>query len=113
MSDARIPRIAYGLLVATGVLDWVRRYPLLLSRMATHFGPHGEVNNWRSMAVVGWFACAPLFLQLFVASEAIGANMPSHGPFAIGATLAVLPGLAAFTGVWTVMLMRHFRRVPQ
>jgi len=25
MSDARIPRIAYGLLLGTGVLDWARR----------------------------------------------------------------------------------------
>jgi hypothetical protein len=41
MSDARIPRIAYGLLLGTGVLDWVRRYPLLPARMASHFGPHG------------------------------------------------------------------------
>jgi uncharacterized membrane protein len=137
-------------------------------RMASHFGPHGEVTNgqskeqfFMSMAVVvgvsfvagfvvplligimpasminlpnkqywlaperrkktmrylsmkmGWFACVLLFLQLFVASEAISANMPSHGQFAIGATFAVLFGLVAFMGVWTVMLMRHFRRVPQ
>jgi hypothetical protein len=49
MSDARIPRIAYGLLLGTGVPDWVRRDPLLPSRMASHFGPHGEVNNWQSI----------------------------------------------------------------
>jgi hypothetical protein len=49
MSDARIPRLAYGLLLGTGVLDWVRRYPLLPSRMASHIGPQGEVNNWRSI----------------------------------------------------------------
>jgi hypothetical protein len=55
------------------------------------------------MAVVGWFACALLFLQLFVASEAISANIASHRQFAIGATFAVLPGLVAFMGVWTVM----------
>jgi hypothetical protein len=30
-----------------------------------------------------------------------------------GATFAVLFGLVAFMGVWTVMLMRYFRRVPQ
>jgi hypothetical protein len=48
------------------------------------------------MAVVGWFACALLFLQLFVASEAITANMPWHGQFAIGATFAVLPGLLSW-----------------
>jgi hypothetical protein len=108
MSDARIPRLAYGLLLGTGVLDWVRRYPLLPSRMASHL-----IGGALSMAVVGWFACALLFLQLFVASEAISANIASHRQFAIGATFAVLPGLVAFMGVCTVMLMRHFRRVPQ
>ena len=121
MNDPRIPRIVYGLLLAIGVLDWVRRYPLLPARMASHFGPHGEVTNWQSkeqffmtMVVVvgvsfvagfvvpqligvlpanmvnlphkeywlaaerreetmrylsmkmGWFACAVLFLLLFV-----------------------------------------------
>ena len=41
---------------------------------------------------LGWCACAVLFLLLFVASEAIYANMPSHGQFNIAATLAVLFG---------------------
>ena len=48
MNDPRIPRIVYGFLLAIGVLDWVRRYPLLPARMASHFGPHGEVTNWQS-----------------------------------------------------------------
>lgn len=168
MSDAWIPRTVYGFLLAIGALDWVRRYPLLPGRMASHFGPHGEVTNWQSkeqffmtMVVVvgvsfvagflapfligvmpanminlpnkeywlapvrreetmrylgmkmGWFACALLFLQLFVTSEAINANMPAHPPFDIGATFAVLFGLVAFMGIWTVSLLRHFRQVLQ
>jgi uncharacterized membrane protein len=168
MNDPRVPRIVYVLLLAMGVLDWVRRYPLLPARMAAHFGPHGEVNGWQSkerffmsMAVVvgvsfvagfivplligimpasvinlpnkqywlapeqrqetmrylsrrmGWFACAVLFLHLFVASEAISANMPSHGQFDIGATFAVLFGFVVFMGIWTILLLHHFRRVPQ
>jgi uncharacterized membrane protein len=48
MSDARIPRIVHGFLLAIGVLDWVRRYALLPARMASHFGPHGEVTNGQS-----------------------------------------------------------------
>jgi uncharacterized membrane protein len=150
MSDAWVPRVVYGFLLGIGVLDWVRRYPLLPARMASHFGPHGEVTNRQSkeqffmtMAVVvgvsfvagfvvppligimpasminlpnkeywlaperrketmrylgakmGWFGCALLFLLLFVTSEAIDANMPSHGQFDIGATFAVLFGFVA------------------
>jgi len=168
MNDPRIPRIVYGFLLAIGVLDGVRRYPLLPARMASHFGPHGEVTNWQSreqffmtMLVVvglsfvagfvvprligvlpanmvnlpqkaywlaaerreetlrylsmkmGWFACAVLFLLLFVAAEAINANMPSHGQFAIGATFAVLCGFVAFMGIWTILLLRHFNRIPK
>jgi hypothetical protein len=46
MNDLRIPRIVYGFLLAIGALDWVRRYPLLPARMASYFGPHGEVTDW-------------------------------------------------------------------
>jgi uncharacterized membrane protein len=168
MNDPRVPRIVYVFLLAMGVLDWVRRYPLLPARMASHFGPHGEVTNWQSkeqffmtMAVVvgvsfvaafvvpllvgvlparmvnlphkdywlaaerrektlqylsmkmGWFGCALLFLHLFVTSEAINANMPSHGQFDTGATFAVLFGFVIFMGIWTVSLLRHFNLVPR
>src|SRR5262249_38693392 len=160
MNDPRIPRIVYGFLLAIGVLDGVRRYPLLPARMASHFGPHGQVTNsqrrhqfsmtmlvapglscvprcfaTRLIAVppanmvnlpqkaywlaaegreetlrylsmkVGWFACAVLFLLLFVTAEAINAIMPSHGQFAIGATFAVLCGFVAFMGIWTILLL--------
>jgi hypothetical protein len=57
ISDAGILRIVYGLLLGMEALDWVRRNPLPPGRMASHFGPHGEVNGWQSkeqffMAVV-------------------------------------------------------------
>ena len=168
MNDLRIPRIVYGFLLAIGELDWVRRYALLPARMASRFGPHGEVTDWQSkeqffMTVVvvvgvsfvagfvvplligvlpanmvnlphkeywlaagrreetmqylsmkmGWFACAVLFLLLFVTSEATNANMPSRGQFAIGATFAVLFGFVAFMGIWTILLLRHFNRIPE
>jgi uncharacterized membrane protein len=168
MNDPWVPGVVYGFLLAIGVLDWVRRYPRLPERMASHFGPHGEVTNWQTkeqffmtMVVLvgvsfvagfvvplligimpasminlpdkqywlaaerrqetmrylsmkmGWFACGVLFLHLFVTSEAINANMPSHGQFAIGATFAVLFGFLVFMGIWTLLLMRHFRRVPE
>jgi uncharacterized membrane protein len=168
MSDARLPRIIYVVLLAIGVLDWVRRYPLLPERMASHFGPHGEVNNWQSKeaffttmtAVVGvsfvagfvvpmllaitpasminlpnkeywlaperrvqtmryvsmkmaWFGCGLLFLLLFVTSEAINANLPSHGQFNSQAMWVVLFGFLVFTAMWTVSLLRHFSRVRE
>jgi uncharacterized membrane protein len=146
----------------------VRRYPLLPARMASHFGPRGEVTNWQSkeqffmtMAVVvgvsfvggfvvplligkmpasminlpnkkywladerreetmrylkmkmGWFGCGVLFLLLFVTSEAMNANMPSHGQFDIGATFGLLFGFVVFMGLWTILLLRHFNRVPE
>jgi hypothetical protein len=71
MSDAWIPRIVYGFLLGMGALDWVRRYLLLPARMASHFGPRGEVSM-----KMGWFGCALLFLQLLVVSQAINANIP-------------------------------------
>ena len=168
MNATWVPRIVYGSLLAIGVLDWLRRYPLLPARMASHFGPHGEVTNWQSkeqffmtMVVVvgvsfvggfvvplligkmpanminlpnkgywlagerreetmrylsmkmGWVGCGVLFLLLFVTSEAINANMPSHGQFNIGATFAALFGFVLFMGLWTILLMRHFNRVPE
>jgi hypothetical protein len=39
--------------------------------------------------------------------------MPSHGPFDIGATFAVLFGFVAFMGIWTILLLRHFNRIPE
>ena len=167
MNDPRIPRIVYGFLLAIGVLDCMRRYPLPPARLASQFGPHGEGANRQSkeqffmtmVVAVGlsfvagfvvpqligvlpanmvnlpqkeywlaaerreetmrylsmkmaWFACAVLLLLLFVTSEAINANLPSHGRFDIGATFVVLFGFGAFMGIWTISLLRHFNRIP-
>jgi hypothetical protein len=49
MNDLRIPGIVYGFLLAIGVLDWVRRYPLLPARMASHCGPHGGLSAPREL----------------------------------------------------------------
>jgi hypothetical protein len=37
----------------------------------------------------------------------------SHGQFDIGATFAVLFGFVAFMGIWTILLLRHFNRIPE
>jgi hypothetical protein len=65
-----------------------------------------ETMRYLSMKT-GWFACGVLFLHLFVTSAAI------RKQFDIGATFAVLFGFTVFMGLWTVLLMRHCRRVPQ
>jgi uncharacterized membrane protein len=88
MNDPRIPRIVYGFLLAIGVLDWVRRYPLLPARMASHFGPHGEVTNWQSkeqlfmtmVAVVGVsFVAGFVVPQLIAVLPANMVNLPAPG----------------------------------
>jgi hypothetical protein len=72
----------------------------------------GETMRYLSMKL-GWFACAVLFLLLFVTSEAIYANMPWHGQFNIGATFARLFWFVAFLGIWTILLLRHFNRITE
>jgi hypothetical protein len=62
---------------------------------------------------MGWFGCGVLFLLLFVTSEAMNENMPSHGQYDIGATFALLFGFVVFMGMWTILLLRHFNRVPE
>jgi uncharacterized membrane protein len=168
MSDPFLPRIIYFFLLATGILDWVRRYPQLPARMASHFGANGVPNNWQSKeafffgmagalsisfvvsfllprlinalpvnlinlpnkeywlaaerregtsrymsAMMGWFGCALLFLLLFATSQAINANLPAVGRFDGQAMKMVLVGFLLFTGIWLILLMRHFYRPPQ
>jgi hypothetical protein len=76
MNGLRIPRIVCGFLLAIGVLDCVRRYPLLPARMASRFGPHGEVTDFQSkeqlfmtmvvvvgVSFVAGFVVVPLWLS--------------------------------------------------
>jgi uncharacterized membrane protein len=48
MDDARYPKIVYFLMLVAGLLQWVRFYPLLPERMASHFGYDGTPNGWQS-----------------------------------------------------------------
>jgi len=47
MDDARFPKITYFLMLVAGLLQWVRFYPLLPERMASHFGYDGRPNGWQ------------------------------------------------------------------
>lgn len=48
MSDPKIPRMLYVVLLALGALDFARMYPRLPERMASHFAADGTVNGWAS-----------------------------------------------------------------
>jgi len=138
MNDLRIPRIVYGFLLAIGVLDWVRRYALLPARMASHFGPHGEVTDWQSkeqffmtmVVVVGVSFVAGFVVPLLIG--VLPANMVNlpHKEYWLAAerreetmrylsmkmgwfACAVLFGFVAFMGIWTILLLRHFNRIPE
>jgi hypothetical protein len=67
MNDLRIPGIVYGFLLAIGVLDWVRRYPLLPARMASH----GQFNIAATLAVL--FGGIPGNLD-----DIVAASLQSH-----------------------------------
>jgi uncharacterized membrane protein len=47
MDDARYPKIVYFLMVVAGLFQWVRFYPLLPERMASHFSYDGTPNGWQ------------------------------------------------------------------
>jgi uncharacterized membrane protein len=47
MDDARYPKIVYFLMVVAGLFQWVRFYPLLPERMASHFSYDGTPNAWQ------------------------------------------------------------------
>jgi uncharacterized membrane protein len=47
MNDTRLPKIVYFLMLAMGVLQWVRAYPQLPDRMASHFDLYGRANGWQ------------------------------------------------------------------
>lgn len=48
MNDPRMPRIAYFVLLLMGILQWMRVYPLLPERIASHFAYDGTPNGWQT-----------------------------------------------------------------
>ena len=47
MDDPRYPKTVYFLMLVAGFIQWVRYYPLLPERMASHFGYDGTPNGWQ------------------------------------------------------------------
>lgn len=46
MSETRIPNTVFFAILAMGILDGLRRFPMLPERVASHFGPSGMPNGW-------------------------------------------------------------------
>lgn len=48
MNDPRPPRIVFLVMLLMAILQWVRVYPLLPPKMASHFDFNGTPNGWQS-----------------------------------------------------------------
>jgi uncharacterized membrane protein len=166
MNDPRLPRFVYFLLLILGLLNWVRIYPQIPARMASHFDAYGAPNGWAPKemffvlmflvvaltaiptfmvhrlinpdrpdrvnlpnksywlapehfpelqrffsAQMAWFGCGVLFVLLFGTTQAINANLPG-GHFDSTAMFHVIVAFVLLTILWTILLIRHFSRVP-
>ena len=77
MNDARLPKIVYFLMLLMGLLEWMRAYPQLPVRMASHFDFYGRPDGWQPkeaffllMAVVNGMTGLMGFLIPFVIAAA-------------------------------------------
>jgi uncharacterized membrane protein len=48
MNNSRLPALVFLLMLVLAVLQWVRVYPQLPERMASHFAANGRPNGWQS-----------------------------------------------------------------
>lgn len=46
MADLRVPRLLFFAILAAGLLQFVKYFPLLPDRMASHFAASGAANGW-------------------------------------------------------------------
>jgi uncharacterized membrane protein len=46
MADSRIPKNIFFVILAAGLLQFLRDFPLLPERMASHFAASGAANGW-------------------------------------------------------------------
>ena len=77
MSDTRMPKIVYFLMLLMGLLEGMRAYPQLPDRMASHFDFYGRPDGWQPkeaffllMAVVNGMTGLMGFLIPFVSAAA-------------------------------------------
>jgi uncharacterized membrane protein len=77
MDDPRFPKTVYFIMLVAGFLQWVRYYPLLPERMASHFGFDGMPNGWMPrdafflvmLIVVGLTAVITILTPRFIAAR--------------------------------------------
>jgi len=78
MSDPRIPKLVFVLLLALGLLHWAHVYPLLPDVMASHFSANGTPNGFQSKPAFFALTFVILGTSAFVAfvTPRILANKP-------------------------------------
>jgi uncharacterized membrane protein len=62
MSDSRLPKLFFVLLLLLGLLNWARVYPQLPDSMASHFAGDGTPNGWEPKPF--FFALMALILAM-------------------------------------------------
>ena len=76
MSDTRMPKIVYFLMLLMGLLEGMRAYPQLPDRMASHFDFYGRPDGWQPKeafflvmaVVVGMTALMGFLIPLVIAA---------------------------------------------
>ena len=85
MSDPRVPKMVYFLMLLKGLLAWTRAYPQLPNRMASHFDIYGRPNGWQpkeaffltmALAIVATGAIGFLLPRAIAAAPAGLINLP-------------------------------------
>jgi uncharacterized membrane protein len=54
MSDPRVPKLVYFLMLLIGLLEWTHAYPQLPDRMASHFDIYGRPDGWQPKEAIGF-----------------------------------------------------------
>jgi uncharacterized membrane protein len=81
MSDPRLPRIVYLLMLVLGLLQWAHTYPQLPALMASHFAIDGRPNGWapkEMFFVLMFFTLATSAVVTFLAPRLIAAKSPDR-----------------------------------
>ena len=78
MNDPRLPRLLFFLMLALGLLQWLRVYPQLPDLMASHFAANGAANGYQPKQAFFTLMAFVLGLSAFVAfvTPRILANKP-------------------------------------
>jgi len=85
MNETRLPKIVYFLMLSMGLLEWMRAYPQLPARMASHFDFYGRPDAWQPkeafflvmIVVIGMTGLMGFLIPLVIAAAPAGfINVP-------------------------------------